>query len=322
MAEINKISLGKTDIDITPIGLGTWQFSEGRYGAMGQWAPISEELTNEIIQTALQGGINWFDTAEIYGGGRSEKALAKGLQNYGVKNGEVIIATKWFPLFRWASSIKKTIERRKAALSPYHIDLYQIHFPAAFSSIEAQASNLADLIENGEIKAAGVSNFSADQMLRAHQVLIKRGFCLASNQVAYNLLNRKIEVNGILEKSKELSITIIAYSPLEMGLLTGKFHKDPSLLEKRPFARREKLKRKIKASQELINTLEDIANAHQATVSQVALNWLISFNAGNVVAIPGASKPSHARESAEAMNLKLKEDEIEIIDQLSQQFRN
>ena len=142
--------LGNTDIEISPIGLGAWQFSEGRGGATGQWAPIVPETTDNIVEAALEGGINWFDTAEIYGGGRSERGLAHGLKTCGKKAGEVVIATKWNPLFRWANSISNTIETRKEALAPYPIDLYQIHFPASFSTIEKQMDALADLIEKKE----------------------------------------------------------------------------------------------------------------------------------------------------------------------------
>jgi len=320
MLKMEAVLLGKSDIKITPIGLGTWQFSEGRAGAIGQWAPVSKDDTNKIIQEAFSGGINWFDTAEIYGRGRSEKALSIGLRNIGVEDGNVVIATKWFPLFRLSSSLEKTFKDRQEALFPYHIDLHQIHFPGSLSSIKKQADALANLMEEGLIKAAGVSNFSAAQMTTVHEQLSKRGFSLSTNQVAYSLLNRHIESNGILNQAKELGITIIAYSPLEMGLLTGKFHQDSDLINNRPIARRAKLKSKLKQSQELISALSKIAEKHQATISQVALNWIISYNRGKVVAIPGASKPKHAKESAGAMSFQLDEHEIGYLDSLSQKF--
>lgn len=316
-----KRKLGQSEIEITPIGLGAWQFSQGRGGARGQWGPISPHVTDEIVGVALEGGINWFDTAEIYGGGRSERALAKALQNQGEKDGEVVIATKWFPLFRWANSISKTISLRKEALSPYPIDLHQIHFPGSFSSIEAQMDILADLIDQSEIKTAGVSNFSARQMQRAHEQLTKRGYYLATNQVEYNLLNRKIETNGVLELAQELGITIIAYSPLAMGLLSGKFHKNPELLNNIPFIRRMRISRQIEESRELILTLEEIAQTHQVSASQVALNWLIAAHGESIVAIPGASKPEHAKESAAVMGFQLSGEEIQRIDRSSQEFR-
>jgi aryl-alcohol dehydrogenase-like predicted oxidoreductase len=317
---MTKRKLGKSEIEVTPIGLGAWQFSEGRGGATGQWAAITDENRDAIVTTALAGGINWFDTAELYGGGRSERGLAHALQKNEINNAEVVIATKWNPILRRANSITKTINNRKEALAPYQIDLHQIHFPVSFSSIASQMDALADLLDRGEIKTAGVSNFSAQQMRRAHEQLKKRGYFLASNQVSFSLLNRKIETNGILKLAKELGITVIAYSPLAMGLLTGKFHKDADLLKRIPLGRRMRLNPQIKKSTELINAIEEISNSYNLSISQVALNWLISYHGESVIAIPGASKPHHAQESAGAMGFQLSDDELRYIDSLSKQF--
>ena len=124
--------LGRTEIEITPVGLGTWQFSEGRGGARGTWSPVSVSETDAIVEAALAGGITWFDTAELYGFGRSERGLARALVRAGKADGEVVIATKWNPLFRTAESIRKTIGRRIECLKPFGIDLHQVHFPASF----------------------------------------------------------------------------------------------------------------------------------------------------------------------------------------------
>lgn len=312
--------LGRTGIRIAPIGLGAWQFSEGKGGARGSWSPLTPETTDEIVRTALEAGINWFDTAELYGFGRSERGLSRALQKAGKEDGDIVMATKWNPLLRTARSITKTIEKRLEALSPFSIDLHQVHFPASFSSIESEMHAMADLIEAGKIRAAGVSNFSARQMRRAHEALISRGFLLASNQVKYSILDRKIESNGILDTARTHGITIIAYSPLEMGLLSGKFHKDSSLLRSRPMVRRSRLKRMIETSRPVINALEEIAMAHSATVSQVALNWLVNFYGESVVTIPGATKPHHARESAGALEFTLSRADMERIDELSRCF--
>jgi aryl-alcohol dehydrogenase-like predicted oxidoreductase len=316
----SKRRLGATDIEITPIGLGAWQFSEGRGGARATWAPLTSQETDEIVEAALDGGINWFDTAELYGFGRSEKGLACALQRAGVKDGEVVIATKWNPLLRRARSIKHTIGKRLNYLKPYSIDLHQVHFPASLSSIEAEMNAMADLIEAGKIRAAGVSNFSARQMRRGYETLVKRGFALASNQVKYSILDRRIESNGVLNTAKELGITIIAYSPLEMGLLSGKFHKDPGLLQSRPIGRRIRLRRLIEKSCSLVSALEEIAGARGVSVSQVALNWLVNHHGDTVVTIPGATKVNHARESAEAMDFSLSAIEMARISELSEQF--
>jgi len=313
--------LGGTGIAITPIGLGTWQFSEGKGGARGTWDPVNVEETDAIVAAALEGGINWFDTAELYGFGRSERGLARALSKAGRAAGDVVIATKWNPLMRTAGSIVSTIERRLQCLSPFGIDLHQVHFPASLSTIDAEMNAMASLLEAGKIRAAGVSNYSARQMRRAHQALVRSGFVLASNQVKYSILDRRIESNGILDTARELGITIIAYSPLEMGLLSGKFHKDPSLLQSRPFARRIRLKPLVEKSRDLMEALSSIAVSHRISVTQVALSWLVSFNGATVVTIPGATRLQHAREITGAMDLELSGQEKEQIDRLSRSFK-
>ena len=307
---LTKRRLGRTEIEITPIGLGTWQFSEGRsiHGLI--WSKIEPQVTDEIVATALDGGINWFDTADAYGGGRSERTLAHALRAAGKHNRDVVIATKWQPVLRRAGSIGRTIDQRLKNLSPFGIDLHQVHNPASFSSVDAEMDAMADLALQGKIRAVGVSNFSADRMRRAHAALARRGIPLASNQVKYSLLDRHIEGNGVLDAAKELGVTIIAYSPLEMGLLTGKFHRDAELLKSRPIGRRFALRRKIERSRPLIAALEEIAVEHGVTPAQVALNWLVNTHGDTVVAIPGASKPAHAQESAGAMTFALGSEEV------------
>ena len=214
-------------------------------GGEGFWRYMFEDTSqaekDEIIKTALDGGVNWFDTAEMYGFGRSERLLAKALENNDVPDADVIIADKWWPFPRFARNIKRTIDTRRLNLSPYMLDLYQIHWPNSLSSVEAQMDAMADLVEDGKIRAVGVSNFGADYTRRAHEVLVKRGLGLASNQVQFSLLDRSIESNGILQAAKDLGVTIIAYSPLASGLLTGKYHKDPQVLANTPFGRRMRL---------------------------------------------------------------------------------
>ena len=312
--------LGHSTIEITPVGLGAWQFSEGKgfHGLI--WKGLTSEQTDAIVQAALDGGINWFDTAEIYGNGRSEIALSRSLQQAGKQNGDVVIATKWNPNLRTASSIFKTFPQRAQNLAPFAIDLHQIHNPASFSSPESEMDGMAALLDEGKIKAIGVSNFSVKNMARAHKRLQLLGHGLSANQLKYSLLDRKIESNGILDTAKELGITIIAYSPLEMGLLTGKFHNNPDLLNNIPRGRRLALRRNLDKSRPLITVLEAIAPNYNATPSQVALNWLLHQHGDTVVVIPGASKPHHATESAGAMNFQLSPEELSQIDEASQQF--
>ena len=316
---IEKSELGKTGIMITPIGLGVMQFSGGRIGKM-MFDDIDQERMNGIIKAAFDGGINWFDTAEMYGKGRSERGLSNALQAAGISDSEAMIATKWFPIMRSASNIPVTISDRLSFLNPYSIDLYQVHNPMSFSSPEEEMNAMADLVEKGLIKSVGVSNFSASYMRRAHRALQDRGLVLASNQVQYSLLNRKIESSGVLDTAKELGITIIAWSPIASGLLSGKFHKDPGLLDRTPFGRRMMLKRKVSRSFDLIKLLDQVAEKYIVTTSQVALNWLINYHGDTVVAIPGASKVHHAEEAAGVMKFRLPDDDMAMIEEASRMF--
>ncbi len=179
---------------------------------------------------------------------------------------------------------------------------------------------MADLIEAGDIKATGVSNFNEGKLRKAHELLEALGHPLASNQVHYSLLARGMETNGILDAAKELGITIIAYSPLEMGLLTGKFHKDKELFKQLPFMRKRLLGKKRKNSHVLIEVMRSIAQHHGVTCSQVALNWMTRFHGETIVAIPGASRASHVEQNAGAMKFQLSKEEMNHIDELSRKF--
>ena len=198
-------ALGKTDIMVSPIGLGGNKFTGGK-GVYGFVMPdLAQEEMNAIVKAALDSGINWIDTAEMYGFGHSEAAIAAALRHEQKQDEDVVIATKWMPTFRTAKNIPRTIDKRIRYLDGYQIDLYMVHFPHGLSSPESEMDAMADLVEAGKIRSVGVSNFSADRMRRAHTALTKRGIPLAVNQVEYSLLNRKIETNGVLDLAKEVS---------------------------------------------------------------------------------------------------------------------
>ncbi len=313
--------LGKTGLRVTPIGLGMMVFGGGG-GRTGSAFPlIPQEEKNATVRAGLEGGINWFDTAELYGAGVSETSLSNALKAAGKRDGDVLVATKWWPLFRTAGNIRRTIDARLRYLDGFSIGLYMIHQPFGLSSHEAEMNAMADLVEAGKIRSVGVSNFGPQAMRRAHNALQKRGFPLAVNQVRYSLLDRRIETNGVLDTAKELGITIIAYTPLGFGLLTGKYHKNPELMRQKMFFWQGRLRRGLESSRPVVAALEEIAAKHNATASQVALNWLVNFHGETVVTIPGVTKPSQAAENAGAMKLKLTGDEMTRLDEVSRAFK-
>jgi aryl-alcohol dehydrogenase-like predicted oxidoreductase len=315
-------SLGKSDLRVTPIGLGCWQFSKRNNLAGKFWPSLEDDLMQKIVIRSIEGGINWFDTAELYGNGASEKGLAKSLQSLGKKPGEVIIATKWWPMFRTASNIRKTIDERLNALQPFPIDLYQVHQPYGFSSEKEEMKAMADLVKAKKIRYVGVSNFSAKKMRNASETLEKEGSHLVSNQVRYSLLDRKIESDGILDTAKELGISIIAYSPLAQGLVTGKFHDNPDLLRNIGFRKYSApfKPQGIEKSRPVADLVKTLAQKYQVTPSQVALNWVINYHGEIVVAIPGATKESHAIENAGSMKFRLSHEDLAALHEASKVY--
>lgn len=324
MSNLNNLrSLGRTNLMVSPIGLGSWQFSKQNNMTGKFWPTLEDELINKVVSISLEGGINWLDTAEAYGNGASERALSTALQSIGKKPGEVLIATKWWPIFRFASNIAKTIDDRINALAPYPIDLYQVHMPWGFSSEKSEMIAMAELFDRKLIKSIGVSNFSAQKMKNSWETLDKKEIPLASNQVLYNLLNRKIESNGVMEMAKKLGVSIIAYSPLAQGLVTGKFHDNPELLKNSGARKYYSLYKPkgLEKSRPVVMLVKELALKYNVTPSQIALNWLINFNGDTVVAIPGATKEIQAKENVGAMSFRLSDEDMSKLDKVSAVFK-
>ena len=313
-------SLGKTGIQVSPVGLGVMEMAGSGFFALA-FPVILQEEKNAIIKAALDGGINFFDTAEMYGFGVSEASLAAGLKAAGKSDKDVVIETKWMPFMRTAGNIPHSIDARLRFLDGYSISNYMVHQPISFSSPEAEMNAMADLVAAGKIRSVGVSNFTPARMRRAHAALAKRGLPLALNQMHYSLLHRNSEPDGTLATAKELGITIVAYTPLERGLLSGKYHKDAALLARMPAIRRGMMARGVESSRPLINAMDSIAQKYNVTIAQVALNWLIYFNGDIVVTIPGATKVKQAVDNAGAMHFRLSPDELAQLDKLSRRVK-
>ncbi len=324
MANIKSLrSLGQTGIMVSPIGLGCWQFSKQKNMAGKFWPNLEDNLIERIVSLSIEGGINWFDTAEIYGGGESEKALSKALKAAGKEPGDVVVATKWWPMFRFASNISKNINKRISFLDPYPVDLYQVHQPWSFSAENREMEKMAELVNRKLIKAVGVSNFSAQKMENSWATLQKIGIPLATNQVRYNLLDRKIESNGVMDRAKKLGITIIAYSPLAQGIVTGKFHENPQLLNNIGFRKYSPQFKSegLEKSRPVISLLKKLALKYNATAAQVALNWIIQYNGDMVVAIPGATKEIQVKENLGALAFRISDEDMVSLDKVSSIFK-
>jgi aryl-alcohol dehydrogenase-like predicted oxidoreductase len=311
---LQTLSLGATNVTVPALGIGTWAWGDRLFWSYGK--EYGETEVREAFEAALAEGVAFFDTAEVYGLGESERLLGRFMQ---ATEQPVQIATKYFPL-PWrlsADAVAEAVTHSLKRLQVSTIDLYQVHMPFDFfMSKRTLMQALAHEVEQGRIRAIGVSNYSAQQMREVHQYLAEYGIPLAVNQVQYSLLARKIESNGVMATARELGVTILAYSPLAQGLLTGKYA--PGQAVTLSGARRldprfnEVGLRKIAP---VLTLLQKLAVAHDRTPAQVALNWLIAQ--GNVIPIPGAKTANQACQNAGALGWSLTPEEVAELDVVS-----
>ncbi|MFZ6027861.1 MAG: aldo/keto reductase [Chloroflexota bacterium] len=309
------IPLGKTGLQVSPIGLGTWQWGDRMMWSYGK--THTDEDIRLAFQTALENGVNWFDTAEVYGMGRSEQLLGELVQTAAAQPDSVLplVATKFFP-FPWRltrSQFRRALLGSLRRLGLTRVDLYQVHWPLPPVTVETWANALADAVEAGLVRSVGVSNYNADQMLRAHITLDRRGIVLASNQVSYSLLDREVERNGLLKLCREREITLIAYSPLAKGILTGKYTPEnlPAGMRGRTYTAQY-----LRRVQPLVRMVQQLGQDHGKTAAQVALNWVICKGA---VPIPGAKNAVQVEANSGALGWRLQDGEIAALDALSDQ---
>ncbi len=311
------IKLGKTNIEVTSIGIGAWAWGDSFFWDYGK--KYGQSDIKEAFDESIKVGITFFDTAEVYGKGESERLLGEFMKNCNVP---VTIATKYAPL-PWRlneNSISKAVQKSLSLLQIEQIPLYQVHWPFMLMSQNTLINALANEVEKGTILAIGVSNYSSEQMKQAAEILGKRNIPLAVNQVKYSLLSRKVETKGIVATAKELDVTLLAYSPLEQGVLTGKYHQNLQL--KPEGARKIDPRFNLKGLNKtipVINLLTELGEKYQKTPAQVALNWLICQE--NVIPIPGAKNGKQARENAGAIGWFLTSEEVDKLSTITNAYK-
>jgi aryl-alcohol dehydrogenase-like predicted oxidoreductase len=293
-----------------PKGLARLHPAQTAYGGSHG---IEEE--RRAVELSIEAGVNLFDTAAMYSGGAAEWRLGEL-----TRGKDVIIATKYPSGFSFkVEELPRELEMSLARLGRDSIDLYQHHYPNTKISIPKLMEQLANAVEAGKVKGVGVSNYSEGQMREAHAALAKRGIPLASNQVEYSLLNRKPEVDGTLGACRELGITLIAYTPLAGGRLTGKYSAQNRASG---FFRRilpQYSRKAMDEMQPVIKLLREIGERHSKTPSQVALRWLIENPI--VLPIPGAKNGKQAADNAEALTFSLTKEEVEMLSQVTMAWR-
>jgi aryl-alcohol dehydrogenase-like predicted oxidoreductase len=307
--------LGWTDLNLTAIGLGTWAMGGGDW--KWSWGPQNDAESIAAVSRALELGINWIDTAPVYGLGHSEEVVGQALKKLAIKP---LIATKcsllWDKDKNVSNNLKKAsvqaeVEASLKRLGVDVIDLYQIHWPNPDPDIEEGWSAIADQVKAGKIRYAGVCNFSVEQIKRVQPI-----HPVASLQPPYSMLVRGVE-KELLDFSAANKIGVVVYSPMQKGLLTGKFEarvgglaaddhrlKDPDFTEPR-----------LSAHLELVEGLRPIAAKSGKTVAHLAIAWVLR-RSEVTAAIVGARRPSQIEETAAADDGELSADELKAIDAL------
>ena len=313
---MRKVKFGNTDMEITPIGFGAWAIGGGGWAAA--WGPQDDDEAVGAIRRAVELGVNWVDTAAVYGTGHSEGLVARALKNVPEADRPYVF-TKCSLVWDEereisnslkADSIKRECEDSLRRLGTDVIDLYQIHSPTPDEDIEEGWQAMADLKQEGKVRHIGVSNFDVSQMER-----IKNIAPVETLQPPYNMLNRGVE-EEILPCAGHENIGVIVYSPMRSGLLTGKMTCER--VENMPSDdwRRNTddfNEPKLSKNLELVAVLEEIGNSHDASPGEVAIAWTLR-RPDVTAAIVGGRRPDQVDGIIGAADLRLTDEEVEFIE--------
>ena len=312
---MQKRKLGFTDLKLTTVGLGTWAIGgPWQFG----WGPQDDNEAINAILKAIDLGINWIDTAPIYGCGHSEELLGKALKQTKIRP---IIATKCSLLWNEKrekvsclkpESIRRECEASLKRLGIDEIDLYQMHRPQPHKDIEQAWETMAGLAKEGKVRYIGVSNFNVEQIKRIQPITP-----VASLQPPYSMLHREVE-DELLGYCAKNNIGVIVYSPMERGLLTGRFNRQRlAALPLDDHRRKEPDFRepRFTATLQLVDELHPIAERNGVTLAQLAISWVLRRREVTA-AIVGARRPSQIEETAKAADWKLSRSDINLIEKL------
>lgn len=311
---------------VSQIGLGTWQFGSNEWG---YGASYDDREAGAIVRRALELGVTLFDTAELYGRGRSEQILGRALREAGADPGEIVIASKIFPVLPVDAVVQHRALASLRRLGLRRIDLYQVHQPNPVVRDGTTMRGMNALLEAGVVGAVGVSNYSlarwraADRALcaAAHGSAVTSGMpdrtpVVISNQVQYSLVHRAPEAE-LVPFAREQGRLIIAYSPLAQGLLSARFTGTESITGVRAL-NPHFLPENVAAAAPLLDTVRDLAGTRQVTPSQVALAWVLRHPF--VAAIPGASSVAQLEANVAAADLVLTAEEVAALDAAADRY--
>lgn len=305
-------TLAGSEVSIPLLGVGTWAWGDRSTWGMGGYdGALTMSSIEEAWDASIDAGVTLFDTAEIYGGGESERIIGQMRTHDPARAARVVLATKFMPS-PWKLNVRGALLRSLRAslgrLGVPAVDLYQIHGPVSLRSHAALADALANAHQGGLVKAVGVSNYSVKETRSIAAELDKRGMRLATNQIEFSLLRRVPETGGLLAGCAELGVVPLAYSPIGQGRLTGKYSTGNPPLGKRNFSNHP-----MEIVDAVVKELRTIGEKHGGkTPSQVALNWVIAKGA---VPIPGAKSGAQARENAGALGWTMDADDVALLDE-------